>query len=58
MDFAKRCEIGDPRGRILALLQAAEQGLHEHRALLEEERIVGAGLRQAFEGFASRFKSG
>lgn len=56
MDFAKRCEIGDPRGRILTLLQAAEQGLQEHWALLEEEPIVGAGLRQAFEGFASRFK--
>ena len=58
MDFARRCEIGDPRGRVLALLQAAEQGLHEHQGLLEEEPIVGAGLRQAFEGFASRFNPG
>ena len=58
MDFAKRCEISDPRGRVLALLQAAERGLHEHRALLEEEPIVGAGIRQAFEGFASRFNPG
>lgn len=58
MDFAKRCEIGDPRGRILALLQAAERGLHEHQALLEEEPIVGAGLRHAFEGFVSRFNPG
>lgn len=55
MDFAKRCEVGDPRGRVLALLQAVEQGIGEHRALLELEPVVGAGLRQAFEGFASRF---
>lgn len=55
MDFAKRCEVGDPRGRVLDLLHAAEQGINAHRALLEEEPIVGAGIRQAFEGFVSRF---
>ena len=58
MDFAKRCEISDPHGRILALLQATEQGLRKHRALLEEEPIVGAGICQAYEGFASRFNVG
>lgn len=55
MDFARRCEVGDPRDRIYALLQAVEQGIDEHRALLEEEPVVRVGLRQAFEGFASRF---
>lgn len=55
MDFARRCEIGDPRGRILALLHAAERGLQEHQGLLEEEPTVHAGLRQAFQGFVSRF---
>jgi len=58
MDFARRCEVGDPRDRIYALLHAVEQGIHEHRALLEEEPVVGAGIRQAFEGFASRFNPG
>lgn len=58
MDFARRCEIGDPRGRILALLQAAEQGLHEHHGLFDEAPIVGIGLRRAFEAFAIRFGPG
>lgn len=55
MDFAKRCEIDAPGDRILALLQAAEEGIDEHLALLEEEPVVGAGIREAFTGFASRF---
>jgi serine/threonine-protein kinase HipA len=58
IDFARRCEVGDPRGRILGLLQAAEQGIEEHLALLEEEPVVATGLRQAFQGFAARFDRG
>lgn len=55
LDFAQRCEVHDGRERIHALLHAAEQGLAEHRGLLEAEPVVGAGLKQAFESFASRF---
>jgi serine/threonine-protein kinase HipA len=55
MDFARRCEVGSPRDRIHALLHAVEQGIDEHRALLDEEPVVREGIRQAFEGFASRF---
>lgn len=55
IDFAKRCEVDDPRGRILGLLHAVEEGLGEHRALIEEEPVVATGLRDAFEGFATRF---
>lgn len=58
MDFAKRCEIGDPRGRILTFLHAAELGIHERRAMLEEEPIAGAGIGQTFEGLVSRFGGG
>ena len=55
LDFAKRCEVDDPRSRILELLQAVEEGLSEHRALIEEEPVVATGLREAFKGFAARF---
>lgn len=55
VDFARRCEVDDPRGRILGLLQAVEEGLWEHRDLIEEEPVVATGLREAFAAFATRF---
>lgn len=56
IDFGERCQVADPRQRILELLDAAERGLEVHRALLEFEPAVEAGLRAAFDGFASRFR--
>lgn len=54
--FGERCQVADPRQRILELLDAAGRGLEAHRALLELELTVDAGLRAAFEGFAARFR--
>lgn len=55
MDFAVRCLVGDPRGRVLGLLAEVEAGLSMHASLLAETPIVRAGLQRAFEGFAAGF---
>lgn len=55
MDFAVRCQVGDPRGRVLGLLAEVEAGLSMHASLLAETPIVRAGLQRAFEGFAAGF---
>lgn len=55
IDFGKRCEVSDPRGRILKLIAVVKRELQAQQALLETEPQVHAGLRAAFEGFASRF---
>ncbi len=55
MDFADRCLVDAPRERIMGLLEAVESGLTAHADLLAEEPVVHAGLRAAFEGFASGF---
>lgn len=54
-EFANRCAVADPGSRIETLLEAAGQGMAKHRALLETEPVVDAGLRRAFDGFSSRF---
>ncbi len=56
LDFAERCRITDPRRRVGELLATTERGLAQHRALLELEPVVDAGVRGAFERFASGFK--
>lgn len=55
IDFARNCQVDDPRGRVLELLEAVEQELDAQAALLETEAVVDAGLRAAFAAFASRF---
>ncbi len=55
IDFAKRCQVADPRGRVLGLLSVVETELQAQQGLLETEPQVEAGIRGAFEGFASRF---
>jgi len=55
IDFGRRCRIDDPRRRIEALIGAVEQELATQRELLAEIPQVDAGVRGAFELFASRF---
>ena len=55
IDFAQRCRIADPRERVGELLAVTELGLTRHRALLEQEPVVEAGIRGASERFASGF---
>lgn len=55
LDFGRRCRIDDPRGRIQALVGAAQQTLAAHRDLLAQAPEVGIGLRAAVESFAGRF---
>ncbi|MEO5827455.1 MAG: type II toxin-antitoxin system HipA family toxin [Luteimonas sp.] len=55
IDFGRRCRIDDPRARIQALIDVTEQELGIQKPLLAQVPVVDAGLRAAFEGFASRF---
>jgi serine/threonine-protein kinase HipA len=55
MEFAGRCQVDDPRGRIVGLLAAVEAGLSADAALLAETPVVREGLRGAFERLASGF---
>jgi serine/threonine-protein kinase HipA len=55
IEFASRCQVKQPRERILGLLAAVEKELHEQAPLLDEAPQVRDGLRNAFEGFARAF---
>lgn len=55
VEFAPRCQVKRPRDRILQLLAAVEQELHEQAPLLDEAPQVRDGLRNAFESFAGAF---
>lgn len=51
LEFARRCGVTEPADRLEALLDAAAQGLEKHRALLETEPLVSAGLQRSVERF-------
>jgi serine/threonine-protein kinase HipA len=55
IEFAPRCQVKQPRERILGLLAAIEKELQAQAPLLDEAPQVRDGLRNAFEGFARAF---
>jgi len=55
IDFAPRCQVKQPRDRILQLLAAVEEELQEQAPLLDEAPQVRDGVRHAFESFARAF---
>ncbi len=55
IDFGRRCHIDNPRERIRALIGTVEEEITAQQDLLAQVPIVDAGLRTAFERFASQF---
>jgi serine/threonine-protein kinase HipA len=57
MDFARDCEVNEPRRRILEILQACEATLTAHAALLADFPELTSALRSGLEAYLSTYGS-